>query len=659
MSQSNNNNENAQILNLLNNVCGANSFFTVAQKIILSKNNIDIDQNTSELFISKLQSLCSNTYYNYNGLFTNGDIEKVLHMIFTNANFIFPENILEKIISTNYSYKILDIYIKTGNKFNISQTKIIFSKSNEIELNYSPYYGNDYNKLKLLIEGSNVETFSHNNEILILAASGHMNNFLTKCINNKITLPQDCLYGIISSNNFELFKLALLSGCQLNNKALLNACKSNNISIIKFILENKIIPTKECFNAIFENTDTKEKVYRYRYRSNLSKNNDNSNKSDIIDLLNVYGYKITYDDVVLATRNKVVINNFETLGIKMDDKFLEICSENSFYPYQLNGLKPSSVCLQKECSKVGNIQVIKKLISSGITPDIECLRNACKHKNNLQTIKLLIEKGKLDPDLDCIYNLSRDIGNRSMEYLLDLLIKKNKTTNNINNLDQNKIDSDISKSDTSNSSESENENDMSKPSINKDINTSKNKKIIVHLSESETDSSSDEDIENLKLNKSNKKSSIIPSTKKIITKNSGTVTSDKESDDKESDISSDDVPKKIINNDKQHDVSIQLIQNQIPDDYDFRVGRTINSKLLKLFNLKHTDEYSFIAIRKNLLKYLAHEKLLLSDRFKLNKDLITLSGCVLNNDTIHLKDLDKFVFCLIGNSPTSEKTKTK
>jgi hypothetical protein len=409
------------------------SFAQICKDITLA--NVQFSQHFADQFMATIM-YGGHVYYNQSNIFSNESTLSAIGSIYSANDVRFTDDNLLKLLAINTGYMLLEKYISIGKQFNENQTELIFKKiSDQTSFwKYDNYYNGDPTKdsyVKLI--DKHCDAFFCSDSTLILASISKLHGFITRAINNKYNIPQQCLNGIIQSKNLELTKLVLLSGCKLNTDALVSACSTCDIELIKFVLNNKVVPTKKCFDAIVEASDNNPQYMARSEKKNIEKKII-SKKSMCIDELKTYGYKITYDDVVSATKKRIMINNFASLGIKLDNKFMEICSDVSFYPYKVDGLKPTTTCLQNECKKAGNLTIIKDLVKRGIKPDIQCLRHACKHKSNIQTIKFLIEKGNLIPDIECLKSIISTISNRTLTYIGDLYTKSVTTSKQYNEL---------------------------------------------------------------------------------------------------------------------------------------------------------------------------------------------------------------------------------
>ncbi len=262
-------------------------------------------------------------------------------------------------------------------------------------------------------------------ECLEVACTKQSNNEMIKrMLDSKLEITTTALNSAILNKKEDVVDIMLQYGTQPNNDSLLNACKTKYINLIRKILDYRIIPTKECYKALFENVSTHNNRYSY------SNSTNNKQIAPCIDLLIVYGYKIDYDDVVSALDHYCYINDIKRFDIKFKPEFIEKCTEKNYFPYAgILDIKPSMKCLYLACEKVGNISNVKKLIDSGMKPDMECLRLACTNKTNKPIVQYLVEQHGLVPDKKCLKNNAYYLNNATLSYLLekipDYTVKQN------------------------------------------------------------------------------------------------------------------------------------------------------------------------------------------------------------------------------------------
>ena len=280
------------------------------------------------------------------------------------------------------------------------------------------------------------------------ASLKHMHDTVLNILTRKISPTKEAIICTIESGNTSLVKTMLnLGTVNLDSSFLMAACQAHSEDLIAMFLDIKILPTKECFNKLINNNTKDADIYNYNRRRRIYGRNEQKQEKEtsaLIDLLIKYGYKPDYADVTNATRKKIKINNIEMFDIKFDEKFLEVCAEQNFYPYKLHNINPTAKCLEKACTKSGNLPAIKDLvIKQGLKPTSECMRAACKHKSNIQTIKLLVQHGG-KPDFKCIENIADTIRNRTLSYVIDEYKKHAKITevNYVEEDDSDKDDSD-------------------------------------------------------------------------------------------------------------------------------------------------------------------------------------------------------------------------
>lgn len=384
-------------------------------KTIMS-NGTQICQFVVNQFITAVCSLRqTGHYYGYAPQPLPEIILTTVTTLFSQNDIHITDEMVSAICSANM-YDVLNAVLKSGKKFeSVYQTKQIIARVNQSDFDKEGEVKSGWGCLLVNYQDS----LMYNSEILLLACSKKLKQFISVCINKKIQVTQECLYAIVSIGDIPLVKLAILSGAKYDEDALDFACKTQNVELIKLMLSNKVKPTTLCINSILSSGTSH--TYNQKHISTA--------KSELIALLISFGYKITYDDIISATKAHVELNNFKSFGIKLDEKFIETCAQYGFYPYENCGIKPNVRCLQLECGKSGNLTMIKKLVGMGIKPDNTCLEYACKFKNNIQTLKFLLEKGDLKPNLQCLYNCSAANYNRTLsfiteEYIVGMTSKK-------------------------------------------------------------------------------------------------------------------------------------------------------------------------------------------------------------------------------------------
>jgi hypothetical protein len=622
------------------------------------------------------------------------------------------ENINCANINQHGGLKLLEIIASTGRFFSLKQTQDILKS-----VPTSWYYKEGIETYKTFFN-TYANSLHVNTTILEITSQYNFDKFIVKMVDKKMKLTQKCLDSAVKNNNLELVKLMLLAGTHLSEDILVTACKSSSIEVIKYILENKIVPTKKCFDATINytendsNSDSDKDHNGYGYKKRRSpalKNVTTTHKSEIISLLKAYGYKITYNDITEATKKLIKINNFESLGIKLDTKFLEVCIEKSFYPYKTDGITPGVGSLEKECEKSGNLTNIKKLVSQGVKPNIKCLQNACLHKNNIQAV-IFIMSTDIKPDLICIQNIAHSIRNRTLNLLLDkyanntgIELKKSKSVEERDDSETNDdsdSDSDssakapvkvqkkplntkikitpTSESDENSDIDSEDEEDQvieEKEFVDSDVDFEMELKVENNLeqeSDSDSDSDktkseSDEETPNLSppnLSPPKKLSIKKPVTQKATSKliaakpiaakpvKKTKILKPDSSSDEESDKSKD---KNIINK-IIHPIVATNTNNyqEIPDDYDVRVSRNLEQKVLTLLTLKAGTTGSFMFVRSTFLSYLIKQKLITNSNIKINKVLAPLVYKK-ENEIIDMSEFDKLTYNLMKNCKVEVK----
>lgn len=323
------------------------------------------------------------------------------------------------------------IQFVVNNKYPLRSSLMIDGLNEAIKVVQSRnYYQNyRYNKvadhksspiLELL---STYEYIELNTDVLNKAIESGSLPIVTNILSRKIQTNDASLRFAIYSGSIDVVKLVIQHATtSVTIENLEYACEKKNVEIIKLLIEMKLIPNKKCFTNLLHKKEY-NKMPKYEQSS--------QNHKDLIEAVKYLiasGYKPDLDDIVLATRSYVKIENIESFNIELDEKYLDACVEVGFYPgYKVkDNIKHSVSGLEKACEKAGNLDNIKKLVNeSKITPNAKCLVNACKHKNNVQTIKFLLDK-KAPVTIDAIKVIANVIGNRSLSTVLEVYIKQNK-----------------------------------------------------------------------------------------------------------------------------------------------------------------------------------------------------------------------------------------
>lgn len=236
-------------------------------------------------------------------------------------------------------------------------------------------------------------------------------------------------------------------------------CKTANYDFINKILQYKIIPTKESYNAIFtryykignaEESESDEESWeevvieesdesleddgledegtedenfevvidnKYPEPCRLIKTTVTEQKKKklikIIELLISFGLKLDQDDILKAMDYQIGINDINRFNIKLDQHYIDKSTKLSFYPYNKSdfaeGINYTLADIKSIMAKHNNFETLKKFINDfKLELDSECLVIACSRAGNIKLIKYLITNKKLVPTIECLraaYNL--------------------------------------------------------------------------------------------------------------------------------------------------------------------------------------------------------------------------------------------------------------
>ena len=265
-------------------------------------------------------------------------------------------------------------------------------------------------------------------------------DILERCIEHGLT---DCVSYLLNEKNMAtgelldtLMKNAIESGCidiveiigekcQLNYDHLLHACKHSDGAAIKYIIENKIIPTYECLEEYIDAVGISGRRYGKYVAEPLSK----TGIETIANLIINYGVVPDKNIMLKMARKHAMIHNVEKFNIEFDQDYNTFCIETNTNPY--NKKLPYTIDNLATVCRKGPISAVRKIISQQIVPNEKCLEEAVLSKSNLPTIRELITKHKVKVSLDALVNCANMQGRSQTEFIIKSYVEqeRNKTRN--------------------------------------------------------------------------------------------------------------------------------------------------------------------------------------------------------------------------------------
>lgn len=215
-------------------------------------------------------------------------------------NNFFLETYLFIVLLDNLKFDTIITFIKTNKVKNIEECFNIFmdmlsSNYNLIHI-YNAFISNNIvpnkNHLNLAIEKANIE--------MVILLIDKYNFSLTSDQLERI------LEGNIGNNNIE----TILHNMKLDETVLHLICKYGNYHNICHVLNNKMIPSQKDYNNLFIN----KKIHG----EELLKT---------IDMFINLGYKLKHEDIILATKNKIILHDSEfTKQFNPTKEFYALCN---------------------------------------------------------------------------------------------------------------------------------------------------------------------------------------------------------------------------------------------------------------------------------------------------------------------------------------------
>lgn len=629
--------DNLNSINSFNIKLRTNEFVKICNQIIqlATKSNSILNQEIFDMFCDAILTISIHDQYdplkyNFN------TIHNTFKLFIEKSNVDWTDEQFKQLVKKEKIKNMLDIYLR--HRQHLSPSKIEIFKEILIDKASGK---NNYGTLNYYIAETLISHNIYDDELIEIICELYYKSIIEQLIKKKVKFTQKCLHEIIKNGSVELCNSLLSLGCDLDTRCLEIACEHRHKNMIQFLLENKIIPNKICLQLLLKKSNNNNQnryrrrryYYRNRYNDNLS-SEDDSNSDEITTLIDLFvnvGYKLDYEDLLLITQNKVKINNFENLNIKIDEKFADVCNELGFYPYPQLNIKPSIIRLQKECEKSNNLTKIKNLITEyNLKPNVVCLRNACKLSDNRIIIKYLIDLG-IEPDEECVKNIGHATGLQYVSYVIDNYFESMKKKQQI-----------IPKDETNETNEPIETNELKEPII-ATKNTNKTKSNSDKSDKDDSNNGSDED------QSSKKKIILKKSVDKKIKNTKGK--KNKESDSEEHDIENfklgEAKKKKEVSKNQLHEL------HEIPESYDFRKEIKIDDQIVKLLSLGKNNMLSFIAFRQEFNKYLTKHNLIHNGTINMDDNLKKICGKYASKE-IELEKLDDLLYNVLHQKSLDE-----
>ena len=456
--------------------------------------------------------------------------------------------------------------------------------------------------------------------LLRILRYSHLSKLAEKMLKSNVKFDVTHANVTIKSNDKNMLALLVSHGFILTNDLLISACGLLHINIIQYLLDNKIKPNIRCVESLV--------YYLKRYTSTKRdvKHDRSAEANDIIRMFLLFGYNLTYDDVVNLTSAHVQLDDFDNLHITLKNDFPEHCSKFNFFPAYSQKIKPSSKCLEIECSRRGNIVQIKKLVLLGAQLTQKCLHNACTIQRNTSVINFLISKG-LIIDKDCVlgmcgiydeqFNLTITNYFNSQSIQPDQSVQPDKPDKPAN-------DQSIQLDKPAN-------DQVVDDSLNIDPINSANvpKKVSKKKTKDSTDSTDVPKKVSKKKTKDSTDSADVP--KKVSKKK----TKDSKNTTDIADIA-----------DIKNTEHAPTVLANLPFDIDYRKSKKISASVSKFLSQSKKTNYTFITLRKCVYEYIEKNNVAICNKIKLTNDFADILG-MRKNDLLDISDIDKITYHLM------------
>ena len=449
--------------------------------------------------------------------------------------------------------------------------------------------------------------------LLRILRYSHLSKLAEKMLKSNVKFDVTHANVTIKSNDKNMLALLVSHGFILTNDLLISACGLLHINIIQYLLDNKIKPNIRCVESLV--------YYLKRYTSTKRdvKHDRSAEANDIIRMFLLFGYNLTYDDVVNLTSAHVQLDDFDNLHITLKNDFPEHCSKFNFFPAYSQKIKPSSKCLEIECSRRGNIVQIKKLVLLGAQLTQKCLHNACTIHRNTSVINFLISKG-LIIDKDCVLGMC---GIYDEQFNLTITNYFNSQSIQPIQPDQS-VQPDKPANDQSIQLDKPANDQVVDDSLNIDPINSANvpKKVSKKKTKDSTDSTNSIDTD-------------LSSTTDVPKKVSKKKTKDSKNTTDIADIA-----------DIKNTEHAPTVLANLPFDIDYRKSKKISASVSKFLSQSKKTNYTFITLRKCVYEYIEKNNVAICNKIKLTNDFADILG-MRKNDLLDISDIDKITYHLM------------
>jgi hypothetical protein len=365
----------------------------------------------------------------------------------------------EVINNVNLKYRDINTSVNELVKHNFSLEKLKFLCKIKPLKKYEIFF---FNKIK---ETWGFEVFDNNDTAISCMFKSPNFNLISKyLINLGKNITENAIINAVSNNNFEIAKHHFEKNhLELKIEYLELACKFCSIDDIKFLLQNKIVPNKKCFEFCLNRTKNNNyylnknsdseieyddddfghvlKKYSFNTKNNTIENpNIKPKEIKDVEILNVlcnYGYALTQSDFCEILKQGIYIKNLNLYNLELNEEVTNICNKICFFPYQeiklnFEGYKKIIANINfKELKSIDNFFKIKS--------NLECLNTLLISQNyNFDVIQYYIQHHNIIPDMEslgvALKNKDLDVSN----FIFNEIDKheKNKKKNDDKNYDE-------------------------------------------------------------------------------------------------------------------------------------------------------------------------------------------------------------------------------
>lgn len=192
-------------------------------------------------------------------------------------------------------------------------------------------------------------------------------------------------------------------------------CLENSLSgyvgcdFIKKILENRVIPTKECYEKLCVYS---ERMGRSNYQLKMYR--------DTVSLLIEYGLLIDEELIMIAIKYNRIIPNHDKYGVKLTEKIyyqiqMGVGDTYTIDSFKIRDISDNVLKMREKFKSENHRELIRFMKDNKLSPDGYCYKNSMENSDE-EVLKIFI-KNECVPPIECLGNHNKIISEQYKKML--------------------------------------------------------------------------------------------------------------------------------------------------------------------------------------------------------------------------------------------------